>query len=979
MKKVLVAILLLIPLIVVLTVNVSSMIISAEIAKDVESIILHHDDELLSSEQVITVLQSHYTVDNMSYNITATVLPEDATNREVDWEAFSRAYDGSDEPLVELKKISRSMVAVYFIEGRFGDVTITAYSAGNHTSNATTSCVIHITDDHLYDVGLYNYANKQRLSSITMLTGDTQLIYADPLPVEAVKGKEIQWSSSNEGVVSVNANGEITALKSGKAVISASASDTEPRFGKDVTIVSKLDVTVLDNPLPNIAPLMYTKGESLNLGALLPVGAEVFMDGERITDASALPVGAKVDVRYNNATQQVIVCHALENQLIIPTLYNLQNAQWNNGNLMTVEERILLSAKAAYSNTSPAITWTSDHPDVLRVDATGAIVALKEGTATITASASGYLPASVTIDAYDGIYSFGFIMDNNRDKRGLGQKHVFGIYNCVDELEEGGEPTIRITNTLPLHIQNTHPVSLAEKSDWYRFVLFESSNENYATVNDEGVITFSRESIGQKVTITATARQGIHPARASYTFSLVDGINIGYGKRVTYNYAVPEELPDFRPFVHLKYVADTYLEDVENLGVVSGIVFQSNIYIPANASVPNFFRSIYGNGYIYDGQLHCSEFDSRMFGTRIPWKKIQTVPGYEDRTKRFDIVIDNLYIQSYRAIKTKKDGGEVADDEDAWKVLKLRGGVPIRVDNNNRGGGEIDELQNIYLTFHHCLFQYSYSHINPSHGKFIIDGCIFRNSAGPAIMTQAYPGYKVYTDFTIRNCIFSNTISPVIMSSEADWRSDWSLEYKNSTNHTIFRFEKDNYIYNWKKIRDTEHGDAANEVDLDIFPPKEGEFGALVSALSMNISKLFQIAIGDEANKDLVVDKGDGNVWINLGFVALGVWMDLNMQELNPNLENPYEVGFSIYSDNPDRISIMPIDMRPLIPYLESNAYKAMYAVAKQYDVDLVNHTSYFIDVLGKDGKPNTTPDATYDINQETLDKLNGISKEKDR
>lgn len=58
---------------------------------------------------------------------------------------------------------------------------------------------------------------------ITLNRGKTTQLFADVMPMEATYSYDVEWSSSNPKVCSVDSDGNITALRSGTAVITASA------------------------------------------------------------------------------------------------------------------------------------------------------------------------------------------------------------------------------------------------------------------------------------------------------------------------------------------------------------------------------------------------------------------------------------------------------------------------------------------------------------------------------------------------------------------------------------------------------------------------------------------------------------------------------------------------------------------------------------------------------------------------------------
>ena len=77
-------------------------------------------------------------------------------------------------------------------------------------------------------------------SSVTVAVNSTYRLYADILPSDATK-RDVSWSSSNKKVISVDANGQITALKQGTATITCTTADGNYSAQCDVTAEIRTD------------------------------------------------------------------------------------------------------------------------------------------------------------------------------------------------------------------------------------------------------------------------------------------------------------------------------------------------------------------------------------------------------------------------------------------------------------------------------------------------------------------------------------------------------------------------------------------------------------------------------------------------------------------------------------------------------------------------------------------------------------------
>ena len=150
------------------------------------------------------------------YTLHATILPEDATNKNIDWisssEYFATVEDGKVKALNP------------------GEVTITA-----QVVDKEDRCVITIKEGVIpvTDITLDN-------ASLTLIVGENATLNATVLPENATD-KTVTWTSSNKNVATVS-DGVVTAVKAGTSTITAKAGD------KTATCA----VTVVNAPVINL-------------------------------------------------------------------------------------------------------------------------------------------------------------------------------------------------------------------------------------------------------------------------------------------------------------------------------------------------------------------------------------------------------------------------------------------------------------------------------------------------------------------------------------------------------------------------------------------------------------------------------------------------------------------------------------------------------------------------------------------------------
>ncbi len=133
-----------------------------------------------------------------SYTLKATVVPDNATNKTVQWTTSDASVATVDQ--------NGTVNAI-----SSGNATITA-SAGDKSATCAVSVIIPVTSITL---------NK---TSLTLEKGSYEVLTATVSPQNATN-KEVKWTSSDDAVATVDQNGTVNAVSNGNAVITASAGD----------------------------------------------------------------------------------------------------------------------------------------------------------------------------------------------------------------------------------------------------------------------------------------------------------------------------------------------------------------------------------------------------------------------------------------------------------------------------------------------------------------------------------------------------------------------------------------------------------------------------------------------------------------------------------------------------------------------------------------------------------------------------------
>ena len=309
--------------------------------------------------------------------LTATVKPDDATDKSVVW--------SSDAP--EVAEVDQ--------EGN-----VTAKSAGKAVITATSGDVSATCSVDVSKLVIPVSTITLSSSSLAMTEGDAVQLTATVKPDDATD-KTVVWSSDAPEVAEVDQEGNVTAKSVGKAIITAKSGDVSATCSVDV---SKLVISVSTITL-SPASLTMIEGENASITVKItpenatdktvvwssdaPEVAEVDQDG----NVTALTVGSAVVTA--TCGELSASCKVTVDPRVIP-LTSLSITK-DYIELMVGDEKPLSIRYAPANATDKNFVWSSDAPHIVEVDeTTGRIKAISAGTAIITVRCSG-LSSSCTV------------------------------------------------------------------------------------------------------------------------------------------------------------------------------------------------------------------------------------------------------------------------------------------------------------------------------------------------------------------------------------------------------------------------------------------------------------------------------------------------------------------------------------------------------------------------------------------------------
>ena len=270
-----------------------------------------------------------------------------------------------------------------------GKANIIVSFAGDDKYNAAQNKTLSVA------VSLRDASVSVNNDTLDLLVDGTFTVVATTSP----EGLNVTFTPDNSGVVSVDENGVVTALKEGKATVKVSVG------GDGVYALNTTDVTVTVNKIPtkiivNNDTLDMEVGDGASDVAVLEP-----ITGDNLNYTSSNPKVVKVEdgkiVAVAEGTATVTVSYAGNDKYeaaedkVIEVTVSLRDAivSVNNVTLdLLIDDEFVIVA-----TTSPEgldVTFTPDNSGVVSVDENGVITALKEGKAAVKVSVGG-----------DGVYA----------------------------------------------------------------------------------------------------------------------------------------------------------------------------------------------------------------------------------------------------------------------------------------------------------------------------------------------------------------------------------------------------------------------------------------------------------------------------------------------------------------------------------------------------------------------------------------------
>ncbi len=376
--------------------------------------------------------------------LTATVSPSNATNKDVTWT--------SNNPDVASVASDGTITA-----NKVGSATITVKTADG---GKTATCSITVKSVPVTSVTLSP-------SSLSMTEGETSWLTATVSPSNA-SNKDVTWSSNNTSVATVSSDGEVTAKKAGTATITAKTADGGKTATCSVTVKAStvsvtgvsLNTSSLTLQVGKTASLVATVSPSnaTNKGVIWTVGNTSVASVTSSGLVTANKVGTTVvTVKTSDGGKTATCTVTVKSSTVSVTGVAISPTSLS----LTAGDTYDLTPTVSPSNaTNKAVTWSSSNTSVATVSSDGTVTAKSAGSATITCTTSdGGKTATCSVTVKAGTVSVTGV-SLNRTSMSL---------------------TAGTTGTLTATVSPSNATNKA--------VTWSSNNTTVATVSSSGVVT----------------------------------------------------------------------------------------------------------------------------------------------------------------------------------------------------------------------------------------------------------------------------------------------------------------------------------------------------------------------------------------------------------------------------------------------------------------------------------------------------------
>lgn len=878
MKKVLIGVLILIPIIIVASVLLTTNIIS-------KNSYLPVDRVELNENYIEFSLDNGNTIDTLK----ATVYPRLAKNHNLTWSIEEQHSDipfvyAKDDPCQGCADLSDKELKEHIATNHIDIATIdnngvvTVYGYGSFIVKVTTeegnkfaTCSVKVVGDKVTKIELMPYGSSSKLSEndvISLDKGERLLVNPIFTPGGA-RNKTVTWKSADERIVEVDKNGILSAKGAGETTISVSSNDTG--IGTSVKVK-------VNNGIFKSESYCYT-ADTVNVKNFMNVsdfttakvaGGNISSDGTLNFDKDA----TVATVTVNGKTFSAIKVDALSDDDIVFKNYDilLQKLHSKNGDEVEyiVKRGLPIYLEVVYRNPAksgvPEVEFSSNDiapgspiVNIKQYDQSGKksnvgniamIEPNKEGDVKIVAKdrATNKTCTTVELKVVTPVVAINLALNATDAKRGIAAETVFGnkIFNadCTE------------TSPYSFNMDFNYPKDV----DFENFE-FSTSDESIAKFSDEKgsynklvlkEIPDEKKGLKNKVTITIKAKYPMYdnlPVVATYVLNVIDG------------YTVSNETQLKKALHEKKESVAIYVKDSTAGGKLE---ISAGNDTDASRITMQEGTSLYGNGFIVC--FNEQDMINRKNDYFNELLKIRT---------------SNVHVEN-TILRMGYNDPEAKNGLLQWEKSRRCVRILHEIENYDDETKNNEMINNI--SFKYCIFENAKTVMEIAGADVNIEGCVFRNSSANSLFIPMAGNTSTYgrlpANVTLKNTVFTHSaLMPISVTTDFDRDKNRKDESGNVVGYpegsTWEDMKKTGYkdhfinvegfldIYNWINI------DEFATTGSGLIPPT-GLGDALDTLISQEGSKIIANVLLNDQYKD-VRHTINNQEYVHLGIVVLGM------------------------------------------------------------------------------------------------------------
>lgn len=818
MKKVLIGVLILIPIIIVASVLLTTNIIS-------KNSYLPVDRVELNENYIEFSLDNGNTIDTLK----ATVYPRLAKNHNLTWSIEEQHSDipfvyAKDDPCQGCADLSDKELKEHIDTNHIDIATIdnngvvTVYGYGSFIVKVTTeegnkfaTCSVKVVGDKVTKIELMPYGSSSKLSEkdvISLDKGERLLVNPIFTPGGA-RNKTVTWKSADERIVEVDKNGILSAKGAGETTISVSSNDTG--------IGTSVKVKVNDGIFKKGESYCYTT-DTVNVKNYMKVsdfttakvaGGNISSDGTLNFDKDA----TVATVTVNGKTFSAIKVDALSDDDIVFKNYDilLQKLYNKNGDEVEyiVKRGLPIYLEVVYRNPEksgvPEVEFSSNDiapgspiVNIKQYDQTGKesnvgnvamIEPNKEGDVKIVAKDRVTKKTCTTVElkVVTPVFAINLALNATDAKRGIAAETVFGnkIFNadCTE------------TSFYSFNMDFNYPKDV----DFENFE-FSTSDESIAKFSDEKgsynklvlkEIPDDKKGLKNKITITIKAKYPMYdnmPVVATYVLNVIDG------------YTVSNETQLKKALHEKKESVAIYVKDSTAGGKLE--IRADNNTDASRITMPEG-TSMYGNGFIVCfNEQDMIDRKNDYFNELL---KIRT---------------SNVHVEN-TILRMGYNDPEAKNGLQQWEKSRRCVRILHEIENYDDETKNNEMINNI--SFKYCIFENAKTVMEIDGADVNIEGCIFRNSSANSLFIPMAGNTSTYgrlpANVTLKNTVFTHSaLMPIFLQTDFERDknrkdesgniigypegSTWEDMKKTGYKDHFINVEGFLDIYNWINIED---------------------------------------------------------------------------------------------------------------------------------------------------------------------------------